>query len=346
MDDRELHKLVARYCDLVPWRVYAELALTGILSWTAYVYLVVAPLDGRWLLCFGLGNILLYRGLSFSHEVVHLHRRLRWFRALYNAMFGFPHRVPAYTLLPHRHHHSTKSYGTLDDPEYERWPDFSPWVLGRPLVSALFVPVFITLRLGVWPWVLLVLPRRVSEGTYRYASTLVMNVRYRRPDMRDEQAEMRREDLLAASYFVAFCMVSASLSLFWKAFAVWYLQAWCVTAVNTYRALIAHRYMAHRAPSATRRAQVADAVTVEGSWLTSLWAPIGLRYHSTHHYFPRVPYYNLAKAHALIKASVPPEHEYLRTIEPSFLAAARKFVAACKTAPVRAAAASETEREK
>ena len=48
------------------------------------------------------------------------------------------------------------------------------------------------------------------------------------------------------------------------------------------------------------------------SWLTPLWAPVGLRFHAMHHLFPGIPYHNLAAAHDRVMGMLPPGSPYHR----------------------------------
>ena len=44
-----------------------------------------------------------------------------------------------------------------------------------------------------------------------------------------------------------------------------------------------------------------DSVNVPGfAPISALWAPVGLRFHATHHLFPSLPYHELPKAHRLL----------------------------------------------
>ena len=44
--------------------------------------------------------------------------------------------------------------------------------------------------------------------------------------------------------------------------------------------------------------QMLDSVNIPGNrWMTPLWAPVGLRFHATHHLFPDLPYHELGEAH-------------------------------------------------
>jgi fatty acid desaturase len=65
------------------------------------------------------------------------------------------------------------------------------------------------------------------------------------------------------------------------------------------RVLGAHDYDTDGAPR-DREAQLADSIDTPGGPWTELWAPVGLRYHALHHYFPGIPYHNLGAAYRRI----------------------------------------------
>jgi fatty acid desaturase len=68
--------------------------------------------------------------------------------------------------------------------------------------------------------------------------------------------------------------------------------------VNSIRTLAAHRYQNPEENVMSHLNQMLDSVNIPGNgWLTPLWAPVGLRYHATHHLFPDLPYYALREAH-------------------------------------------------
>jgi len=46
--------------------------------------------------------------------------------------------------------------------------------------------------------------------------------------------------------------------------------------------------------------------------------PVGLRYHSVHHMFPRLPYHALGEAHRRLAAALPADHLYHKTLVPHF----------------------------
>ncbi len=46
---------------------------------------------------------------------------------------------------------------------------------------------------------------------------------------------------------------------------------------------------------------------------TPLWAPVGLRYHATHHLFPSMPYHSLGEAHRRLTRGLPDNTVYLQS---------------------------------
>jgi len=53
-----------------------------------------------------------------------------------------------------------------------------------------------------------------------------------------------------------------------------------------------------------------DSIDTPGGPWTELWAPVGLRYHALHHYFPGIPYHNLGTAYRRIVGTVPSDSLY------------------------------------
>jgi fatty acid desaturase len=91
-----------------------------------------------------------------------------------------------------------------------------------------------------------------------------------------------------------------------------------VFVLNSLRTLAAHcyRYPGVRAVDFTD--QFFDSVDVPGNPLvTSLWAPVGLRYHATHHLFPSMPYHALGAAHRRLARCLPDDARYLEVTRKS-----------------------------
>jgi fatty acid desaturase len=328
----ELRNLVQDLHGINGKRVYSELIIIAIIAWSSYFALFLDLSIATKVALFLLSSIALYRGLSFNHEVSHFERILPKFELTYNILFGFPSRVPAYSLKTHNYHHGIKTFGTAGDPEYENWTEKEAYYLLRPLVLSLLYPVILTLRFAIIPFFYPALSSKNKKNIHEKISSFVMNAKFKRPFSNEDYKDMITQDLTCLAYFVAFTAITSYFGVFKMAFGIWYLQIVFISLMNTHRALVAHRYQIHRAnPAQTARdMQVNDSVTIEGSLLTEIWAPIGLRYHSTHHMFPSIPYYNLGKAHRRIKAAIDADHPYSKTIEPNFFVAYSKLVASCR----------------
>jgi len=72
--------------------------------------------------------------------------------------------------------------------------------------------------------------------------------------------------------------------------------------------------------------QLLDSVNIDSRlpW-DIIVAPVGLRYHATHHLFPGIPYHNLPAAHRRLMEQLPADSLYRRCNEPSLFAAITKL---------------------
>lgn len=328
----DLRKLVEDLHGIDSKRVYCELFITAVVAWSCYFALFLDFVSSIKIILYLISSIAFYRGLSFIHEVAHFDNTVPHFRLVYNTLFGVPCRVPSYSLRTHKYHHGIKTFATLEDPEYERWTQRKAYFLLRPFILSFFYPLFLTIRFTILPLFYPLMSLELKKNIYQKMSSFVMNLKYKRPFSPDEYSQMQAQDTACALYFIIFVILTTYFGVFKYAYGIWYAQIMFISLMNTYRALVAHRYQAHQAdPSTTPRdLQINDSVTIEGSFLTEIWAPIGLRYHSTHHMFPSIPYYNLAHAHKRLKAAVDIDHPYSKTIDPSFIVAFTKLVASCK----------------
>jgi hypothetical protein len=91
-----------------------------------------------------------------------------------------------------------------------------------------------------------------------------------------------------------------------------------VFLLNSLRTLAAHRY---RSPGDRRMSlfdQFLDSVDIPGNrFLTALWAPVGLRYHATHHLFPALPYHALGEAHRRLARELSDRELFLQSTRAS-----------------------------
>lgn len=310
------------------WHFRADLALTALAGWGSLAALTFLPLNPPlWMLAFLVCYAGFYRGQAFIHEAVHFQARVRGLRPMYNLLFGFPNRVPLFTHDPHRYHHLPNTFATAADPEYDRLAGRGWKAVLHPLTVGLLSPWLLMLRFGVLPLVSWMLPRPRRLWIYRRLSTIVVNPAYDRPlPSENELKTARREELACSLFFLAFAAGLFSGAIPWRGFFAWLLMASSTAFVNVCRARVAHLYDNHAGERLSPLGQLRDSVTVESRFLSFLWAPAGMQYHSLHHLAPQIPYHNLQAAHARLRETLPIDHPYRQTLSPRFGQAARRFV--------------------
>jgi fatty acid desaturase len=87
---------------------------------------------------------------------------------------------------------------------------------------------------------------------------------------------------------------------------LWYVVSACISLINTLRTLGAHAYESEGRPL-SREEQLQDSIDTPAVWFGVLWAPVGLRFHGLHHYFPGIPYHNVGEAYRRLTANLPAE---------------------------------------
>ncbi|MBX3040430.1 MAG: fatty acid desaturase [Bdellovibrionaceae bacterium] len=310
--------LLKPYHQLSPKRFFTDLTATGLVAWGSLWAMSVLNMGPVFWLLFLTAYLAFFRGNAFIHEVVHFHKKIPGLGACYNLFFGFPNRIPYYMHEPHRFHHLPNTFGTNRDPEYLFLKGKGMGYFFLPFLAAPLSPLLLTARFGLWPLFSWLTPRTWQNFVYQRASTIVVNPSYvRNEPSEEERKEALWQDLGCASVFLLFIVLGVTGVLSAKFFVLWYVIATLNGVVNIYRARVAHLYD-NEEGSLSPMAALRDSVTIEGSFLSELWAPLGLKYHSLHHLAPSIPYHNLAKAHHHLKSHLDRNHPYSQTILPSF----------------------------
>ena len=262
-------------------------------------------------------TLALYRGLCFTHELTHLRRRvLPGFETVWNILFGVPLLLPSFTYIGvHQSHHNLATYGTDDDPEYLPFARSRRLILIFSLQSSLAIPILLLIRF------LLLAPLGLLWPTFHrwleaYASSFAMNPAYRRTVAPEMATKMRRWELAMIGVWGTAVWLVARGVMPVGVLVLWYVVLTVISFVNTVRVLGAHAYESDGAPR-DRRGQLRDSIDTPGGPWTELWAPVGLRYHALHHYFPGIPYHNLGTAYRRLTAALPGDSEYHVSVSPS-----------------------------
>jgi fatty acid desaturase len=296
---------------------WADLVASAVVGWLAFLIAVVAAVPSVMLVALTVAVLALYRGLCFIHELAHLRRNsLPGFETAWNLLFGVPLLLPSFTYLGvHQSHHSLSTYGTDDDPEYLPFAGSRRLMLVFAARSTLLLPLLIVVRflllapLGlVWP--------RFHRWLEKHASAFAMNPAYRRDITREMGQKIRRWEIAALGAWAALIATVAFDIVPTRVLLIWYALLTSVSFLNTVRVLGAHEYETD-GTARSRHGQLSDSIDTPGGPWTELWAPVGLRYHALHHYFPGIPYHNLRRAYRRLINGVPDDSLYRNSTSPS-----------------------------
>jgi len=314
---REAWSLVQDLHQPRPAIFWIDLLFTATAGWGGFGVALFAKSFSpiMWVACL-IATCALYRGLCFVHEISHIRRsHLRGFETAWNVLFGVPLLMPSFVYVGvHSSHHSLATYGTDQDPEYLRFAS-SRWMTIVFAAHSVLIPLALLLRFLIVAPVGLVWPR-LHRWLVVHASSLSMNSRYRREASPDLTASIRRWEAVTLLVWLASAATATHDGRGWKALAVWYGISGCAALCNALRTLGAHRYESTGTPL-DREGQLMDSIDTPGAVWTELWAPVGLRYHALHHYFPGIPYHNLGTAYQRLISSLPREAAYQNLTSPS-----------------------------
>lgn len=171
------------------------------------------------------------------------------------------------------------------------------------------------------------LHNKLRHLLWERASSLTIDLTYRRPGPSewDDLTWPLQEFFTFVYGATALALVAAGL-LSYQVLVLWYLITVLVFLLNSLRTLAAHAYRNSGDRVMDFAEQYLDSLNVPGNlFLTTLWAPVGLRYHATHHLFPRMPYHALGRAHRRLTADLSDNTLYLETTRTSLWGALRRL---------------------
>lgn len=305
---------------------WADFLACVAIGWPAFALAVAASGSGAAWLAGAVAAFALYRAVLFIHELSHLASgAVPGFHAAWDALAGFPLLVPSLMYVgSHGEHHKAQIFGTSADPEYAPFAHWSAWRLVAATLGLLLVPAALVLRWGLLVPLGWLVPA-VRDFAIGRLSTLVVNTAYlRKPPKGVLKKRWQREELAccAVVWLAAAGLATGALPL--RALAVWYGVVATILMVNHLRTLGAHLYE-HEGGAMTLDEQVADSINLWGpAWLrplTALLAPVGLRFHALHHYFPTLPYHALGAVHRRLSRELPPGGVYRDAQRPALASA-------------------------
>jgi len=327
MSAREIRKRFPALFQPSRWIFWSDLLASAAVGWLSFA-LALTWSGPASLLAQIVAVLALYRAVLFIHELAHLRPgAIPRFEQTFDALVGIPLLVPSLMYVgSHGDHHSSSRYGTDADPEYE---PMAHWSRARIIASTgvmLAVPLLLVLRWGVVAPLSWLLPP-LRRLTVARLSTLVVNVRYRRPEPSGEALQRWRRGERGAAVLV-WAMAAAvagglvPVEVLWR----WYAVTAAILVINHFRTLAAHRYES-RGERMDTRGQLADSINLRGvPGLTVLLAPVGLRYHGLHHLVPAVPYHHLGRLHRHLIETLPADSPYRLTVRRSLTGTLRALL--------------------
>lgn len=308
-------------------RYWADFLLSLTIAYGAVaVYLTRPAFSPLFIASFVVAAFALFRCGVFMHELVHLPaRRLRLFRTAWNVLFGIPALTPAFMYKCHTDHHNPRHFGTSRDGEYLPLGAGPVRRIVLYLIAIPVLPVLAIFRFLVLTPLSLVHPA-IRRAVLERASSYVINPKYRRKLPSDE----RRWTWVALEVAIflelaTFFALLLSGTLAWTVLIELYVLAVASAGLNWLRTLAAHGYR-NTGAAMTFQQQIEDSIGIAGRpLLTELLFPVGLRYHSLHHWFPALPYHSLGAAHRRLIATLPADAPYRRTLHRSYWQAVREM---------------------
>ena len=315
---REAHHLVRDLMTPNPWIYWTDFMFHITLGWAAFFLALLSSMFSLWQLGgYVVAVLALYRSAIFVHELAHLKKgTFKNFRLVWNIICGIPLMIPSFTYDGvHSDHHKPDVYGTSKDGEYLPFATRRPMEMVIYVLLSFLIPVLLVVRfLLLTPLSYLIPPLR--KIVWERASSLTIDPCYRRAENAIRNDLNWRQQELGACLFAAVIIGLIVLEVFhYSVLVLWYLIAVTVFILNSLRTLAAHAYRNPGEHKMTLAEQYLDSINIPGNFLiTPLWAPVGLRYHATHHLFMSMPYHNLGKAQRRLVNGLTDNTQYVKTL--------------------------------
>lgn len=311
--------LIKDLFQIKPHIFWIDLLLSASTGWAFFMAACLArPISIEMLLAIAISAAALYRSATFIHEISHSKAALsNKFIVVWHLLAGIPLLIPSFMHEdPHQDHHRLATYGTIQDPEYSAFAN-KPISIVLFLIHTFFIPALALIRFLILSPISLLLPS-FHQWLEKRASTLAINFLYCRRLLSASERFYVKSVECAILGFWAIPLSLIGLGLLpVRVLGIWYGVAAIVYSVNGARSIVSHLYQGS-GQTMDKRSQLLDSVDIPGQFWTVIWAPVGMRYHALHHYFPTIPYHNLPIAYERLAAHLMSDETYRQTTYRSF----------------------------
>jgi len=302
-----------------PWIYWSDFLGSALVGWGAFLAaLSVTAFSWLQLGYFLISVLALYRAALFIHEIAHFKKgSFLIFQKIWNLICGFPLMIPTFLYQSvHFDHHKQNFYGTEKDGEYFPFASKGRSLILLHIGFSLFIPLIFLFRFVILTPLSYLIPA-LRGFVVQKMSSLNIDLNYQRPQSSlARNAGWEIQELLAGIYGISFIVLILLKIMPAKAFFMWYCLGASVFLVNSIRTLAAHHYGNAEESELSFTDQMLDSINNPGNrWITPLWAPVGLRFHATHHLFPDLPYHSLGEAHNRIIENQGRDSLYGQTVQ-------------------------------
>lgn len=318
----EARLIARRFTDPDPKIYWPDFLVSGLVGWSAFAGAVMAaPFSLAQIALIVVAAFALLRAVLFTHELAHLKKgTFGVFRLVWNIFAGMPFLIPSYSYTGvHIDHHRPGVYGSTRDGEYVSFGAGKPWRSVAYVLLSAVLPLLLLVRFIVLTplsWAV----RPLRQTIWRRMSSLAIDLNYdRHPQNKDDDETWLVQETATTIFAVAIAALIVAGILPLAVAGVWYAVTVTILFVNSIRTLGAHAYRYAGDVSVSKTEEFLDSVNVPSEDLLSkLIAPVGLRFHATHHLFPATPYHNLPALHAALAAELSDTTAYSLTSRKNF----------------------------
>jgi len=337
----EARLIARRFTEPDPKIYWPDFLISAAIGWSAFAGAVLsAPFSLVQISLILVAAASLFRAVLFTHELAHLKKgTFGVFRFVWNIGVGAPFLVPSYSYTGvHIDHHRPGVYGSTRDGEYVSFGAGKPWRSFAYVMLSFILPFLLLVRFAVLTplsWIV----RPLRDIIWRRMSSLAIDLNYdRHPQNKDD------DETWLAQETATTILVVAILAAIWFGYlpvailGVWYAVTATILFVNSIRTLGAHAYRYAGDVTVGKLDEFLDSINVPSEdTLSKIIAPVGLRFHATHHLFPATPYHNLPKLHDALVAELSDNRVYLTTSRKSFAHAVQTLLQDAREADRRRA---------